>query len=427
MPGVNTDRPWPIVVLGILLAAAAVAPAETADTPDERQSQPTPAADTPDTLTGDWPARQRLAERGVTYDLHFTADGTRNLRGGLDTEGSTWRRLFEATLTLESKPLLGFEGGTLFADFQYAQGRNPSDHLVGDVQGIDGLDGVPGQSRQNRTELAQLWYQQTALDGALRVKAGKVDANNEFDHSPVAQEFLHQSTGSSATLFTLPTYPDPATGINVFVKPTPDLQLGFGLYDGSYADGVRTGLTGPRTFFRSAEDLFMIAEIDQSWTLGRDKLAGRLGMGAWYSTNRFDRLDGGRATGTGGPYLLLDQAVWRASPDDDKDPRGISLFLMYGYADPAILIYDQSFGGGVSWTGPLPGRPNDIWGVGVQSVHFSDAYHPNGRFETAIETFYRIQLRPGLAIKPDLQYIANPGGQRAPDALAVTVRFEVAL
>jgi porin len=252
-----------------------------------------------------------------------------------------------------------------------------------------------------------------------------VDANNEFDHSAVAQEFLHQSTGSSATLFTLPTYPDPATGVNVFVKPDADTQIGFGLYDGSLAEGVRTGSRGPSTFFRRAEDLFLIAEVDRSWTVGADQLAGRLGVGGWYSTNDFARLDGRRVTGTGGPYLLLDQALWRANAKDENDSRGVSLFVMYGYTDPAILSYDHNLGGGVAWTGPVAGRSDDVVGVGLHSVHFSDAFRPERRYETAYELFYRLQLRPWCAVKPDVQYIANPGGQGTRDALAVTVRLEV--
>jgi porin len=379
-------------------------------------------------LTGDWGgARRRLAEKGMTFDIDTIADVTKNFKGGVGTAGSTWRRLTEATFTLDTKPIFGLEGGTFFLDFQNADGANPSDTLIGDVQGIDGLDGVPGAPHQNRTQLAQLWYQQIAFDGVLRVKAGKVDANNEFDHSETASEFLHQSTGSSATLFTLPTYPDPATSLNVFVKPWKELQIGVGIYDGSYANGVRTGSTGPRTFFRSAEDLFLISEVDWSWTAGRDALPGRLGVGGWYSTNRFARLDGGRATGTGAPYALLDQAVWRANPKDEKDGRGVSAFLMYGYADPAILFYDHNVGGGVSWTGPIAGRPDDVVGAGVQAVHFSRGYRARSELEASYELFYRVQVTPWFAVKPDLQYIANPGGKGAGDAIALTVRLEVHL
>jgi len=379
--------------------------------------EPAEPAPTFDGVTGDWWGwRRELAERGIAVDVSYVVDGTANLRGGLDTADRTWRRMLDATLRLDTKPLLGLEGGTIFVDFQHAEGPNPSDDLIGDVQGIDGLDGVPGAPHQNRTQLAQLWYQQVALDGKLRVKAGKVDANSEFDHSEVAQEFLHQSTGSSATLFTLPTYPDPATGVNVFVKPVEEVQIGFGLYDGSYANGVRTGLTGPRTFFRSAEDLFLISEVDLSWK------TGRMGVGGWYSTNSFVKLDGGRATGTGGPYALVEQTLWRANPKDEKDERGVRCFVMYGYADPAVLIYDHNIGGGIAWTGPLPGRVEDVLGAGVQAVHFGRARE---EFEASYEMFYRVQVSPWLAVKPDVQYIAHPGGQGTRDALALTVRLEM--
>src|SRR5439155_16805294 len=118
-----------------------------------------------------------------------------------------------------------------------------------------------------------------AFGGALRIKAGKVDANSEFDRDATALEFLNQSTGSSATLFTLPTYPDPALGVNVFVKPNADSQLGFGVYDGSLANGVRTGALGPQPLLHKRTDLFLIAEFHPSWTLGPDQLDGR--VGAW--------------------------------------------------------------------------------------------------------------------------------------------------
>ncbi len=428
--------------LVVLMAIAAIPTISLADSPasadahaqgspDERQASVQAPADPSPNLTGDWAARKRLAEQGVSFDVDFISDTTRNLRGGLDTAGTSWRRMFEATLTLDTKPLLGIEGGTIFADFQYAQGSNASDKLIGDIQGIDGLDGVPGLPHQNRTQLSQLWYQQIAFDGALRIKAGKIDANNDFDHSPTAQEFLHQSTGSSATLFTLPTYPDPATGLTIFLKPNKDTQIGFAIFDGSGAEGVHTGSNGPRTFFRNAQDLFLIAEIDQTWELGKDHLPGRLGVGGWYSTNHFQRMDsamgaaGRQVTGTGGPYLLLDQTIWRADPKSEKDGPNIAVFLMYGYGDPTILPYDHGIGGGLAWTGALPNRPDDILGVGVQAIHFGDAYRADCRFETSYEVFYRIQIAPWMAIKPDLQYISNPGGRGTADAVAVTLRIEM--
>ena len=98
---------------------------------------------------------------------------------------------------------------------------------------------------------------------------------------------------------------------------------------------------------------------------------------------------------------------------------------MYGYADPTILPYDHNLGGGLAWLGPVPGRSGDILGVGAQAVHFGSAYHPAADFEVAYECFYQVQVTPWFDVKPDVQYIANPGGKDTPSALAVTVRFQV--
>ena len=300
------------ILIVLLLAARAPAeagrPADASTRPAQRpaSSQPgrgqneilppaatRPATDWSSTLTGDWRgARQQLADRGVTLDLTYTADGTANLRGGIDTEGSTWRRLLDAAITLDTQPLLGLAGGTVVIDFQHAEGPNPSDQLIGDVQGIDGLGGPPGSPHQNRTQLSQLWYQQTALEGAARVKVGKIDANTDFDNAPAAQLFLNQSTGSSATLFTMPTYPDPSLGAEFLLKPRADLQLGVAVFDGSLGSGIRTGARGPQPL-EHGHGAFLIAEIDKTWRLGTDQLRGRAGIGGWYSTNRFARLDGG--------------------------------------------------------------------------------------------------------------------------------------
>ena len=383
-----------------------------------------PAADWSSNLTGDWGGvRQQLADRGVTFALTYTADGTANLRGGIDTEGSTWRRLLDATITLDTQPLLGLAGGTVLIDFQHAEGPNPSDELIGDLQGIDGLGGPPGSAHQNRTQLSQLWYQQTGFDDALRAKVGKIDANTDFDNSPTAQLFLNQSTGSSATLFTMPTYPDPSLGAELFLKLHEDLQLGIGVFDGSLGSGVRTGNLGLQPL-EDGNGVFLIAEIDKTWQLGPQELQGRAGVGGWYSSNQFSTFSGGKVSGTGGPYALAEQTIWRASRDP-ADPRAVNVFVMYGYADPTILPYDHNIGGGLTWAAPLPGRPGDILGIGAQAVHFGSAYHPTADFEVSYEAFYQLQVTPWFDIKPDIQYIANPSGNGTPDALAVTVRFQV--
>jgi len=89
---------------------------------------------------------------------------------------------------------------------------------------------------------------------------------------------------------------------------------------------------------------------------------------------------------------------------------------------------------GAAWTGALPGRDGDAFGVMASYVHFGDEARFAGTFdeddELAVEAFYKFQLTRWLTLKPDLQYIINPSG-RGPagdidNALVGTVRLEVA-
>src|SRR5262249_11758011 len=155
---------------------------------------------------------------------------------------------FDLITKLDLDTIAGLRGGMIMINFQSFHGENPSDALVGDLQGIDGLDGVPRTMVQDRTQLSRLWYEQRLWHDSFRFQIGKLDANSEFDHVDSAQEFVHQSMGSSATLLTIPTYPDPAMGFNLFYSVLEDTTVSFGLYDGSFGSGAHTGQEGPKSF-----------------------------------------------------------------------------------------------------------------------------------------------------------------------------------
>jgi porin len=372
-------------------------------------------------LTDDWfGLRPALDDRGISLQSSLTIDASKNFRGGTDTAGSALRNLFNANLTLDTQRLLGWSGGTLFVSFQNQSGRSGQE-LAGSFQGISNIDA------DGRTQISELWYEQVLLDGRLSLKAGKIDASAEFAHSKNAGEFLNASAGFSPTILDMPAYPDPATGINVFVKPCEQFYAGVGIYDGSLLEGKPTGALGPRTFLRSGSSLFMIGEAGVNWTASN--LGGRLGAGAWYHTGTFAQFEGGARAGAWGPYLILDQAIWRKHPGDKDDERGIDMFFQYGYANASVSPVQHHVGVGLTWTGILPNRDNDVLGIGANWGRFSDRRGAN--FDTdselAVELFYKLKLTQWLSVKPDLQYIHNPGGGVAArhDALVASVRLVI--
>ena len=87
-------------------------------------------------------------------------------------------------------------------------------------------------------------------------------------------------------------------------------------------------------------------------------------------------------------------------------------FLQYGYASGSISEVEQHIGFGLVVSNPLGARTEDVSGFGLTWVDFTD--EPAAGFdepsELVIECFYKIQFNPFLSIKPDLQYVIDPGG-----------------
>ena len=374
-----------------------------------------------DHLTGDWGGlRPTLDDRGIVIDADITIDWSKNLRGGLNNNGDSFRHLFNFNLTLDTERLGFWPGGVVFFNFQNHNGENGTEEEVGDLQGYSNIDA------DGRTQLSELWYEQTLFEGVLRLKLGKIDANSEFAFVDHGGEFLNSSFGFSPTILGITSYPDPAGGLVVFVQPCEFLYAGFGVFDGAAQEGITTGSRGIKTLFGDPADLFLIGEIGVTWTLGDAALAGRAAVGFWRHTGTFERLAGGNENGTEGFYIVADQQICRENPADDEDSQGLGFFFQYGYADADVSEIEHHIGGGFAWTGPIPTRDEDVFGVGFTTILLSDDGGFDESNETTIELFYKVQVTPAVSVKPDVQYISNPSGGATRDVIVATVRVEIA-
>lgn len=409
-------------------AATAPAAAPLQVTPAEAPAGEAPACATwqeNEQLTGDWfGARTQLADIGLTFDPYIIADWSKNTRGGRDTEGEAFRHLFSFNATIDLQKMLKLPSGKVYIDFMNQIGQAGSDE-VGDYQFVGNYDA------DGLTQINELWFECEWLDGLVRTKVGKVDANWEFAYSELSWEFVHGSASYPATALVLPTYPEPATSVNVFVYPTDWLSWGIGVYDGALQEGVRTGARGPSTFWGSPADLFVISELGLNWRATEAGLPGRVAIGGWHHTGTFERFDGGKEGGTEGFTLVLDQVVWleeaAGQPPAEFDAQGLGVFLQYDWADPELLWADHHLNGGVTWRGAIPGRDQDLLGLMLAWVHFSD--EPGAGFtesyELATELSYKAWVTGSAAVQPYVQHIAHPGGAGLPDAVNAGVRVTV--
>jgi porin len=447
--------------LGSLLARAHVAHAEAPASPSPTTAPSAPpttknALAVPVEEQGFDPAqyafddlfgvRHRLFNHGIAFEPNLIVDYSKVLMGGLNTRDGSVRERFNFPLELDTEKLFGLHGGQFAVVYQLQNGGNASHALVGDAQNFSFATDA-----DDRSQIGQLWYQQKFLEDTIRIRAGKLEANADFDVLDNVQEFMNNSFQTSPTLGLMPSFPDTGTGVVAFYEPTNGFYAGAGVFDGSGARGVKTGEYGPKHFFDRPNDIFLISEIGlrYKFPIGTRKWPGKSAIAGWYDGNRFDRLDGtGRTSGTGGWYLLFDQLLWRpyrrrpvpagppgATPDlrptEEEYPGGLAMSASVGWADPVVNRIDGSAVLGFNYTGLFPSRPIDVLGAGAACAHFSHAAGARDPYELAIETLYRVRVTQWVSFKPDLQYIIHPNGSGAfdqpvrHDALVVSLRMEM--
>lgn len=368
--------------------------------------------------TGDWNnIRTRLEEGGLSIEGSYTMDWSSVLSGGL-ARGSSTRTLFDINATFDLQSMLGWTGASVFIDFYSINGNSVSSD-AGDFQGISNIE-----NDEDRDQIAELWFEQVLMDGSLRIKLGKIEANSEFAFVESAAEFINSSAGFSPTIFTFPSYPDPATGIVVQAFPLERLSLSFGFFDGAAAvDGVPTGRRGPSSFFSDdlSDDYFIIGEGGYTWTVGENR-DGRFSGGLWHHTGDFTTFNAETQDGTTGFYALLEQ---RLTVRESSEDAGWYAFGQFGWADPDVSEAEYHAGAGLSTLGTFSGRDDDAAGVYLSWVGLSQAAGYSDD-ELIVEVFYRWQITPWASIKPDLQLIVNPGGDSSVDTAVVgSLRFEV--
>jgi len=375
-------------------------------------------------VTGDWGGlRTTLSDHGINFAGSFNFDYAAVLSGP-GTNKPLYLQLLDVNLTVDTEALWGHKGGTIFIDF-YSSNRN-GEGSPGDAQGFSNFGVDKGLD-----QIAQFWYEQRLLGDMLRVKAGKIDANAEFGFVGNAGDFIRPGATLTAANPVMPTMPDPATGVVLFVYPTEWLYAGFGFFDGASHAGPRTGERGPSTFFSDSKnnDWYFIGEAGLTAKKIGPFHNARIAAGGWGHTGEFDRFDGSSTDGARGFYAVAEAMIWKTDPENEDDTRGLNIFCLFGHDDDDLFAIGNHYGFGASLQGTFSGRDHDAIGAFVSIADMSDA--PGAEFdsdETALEFYYKLQLTPWITVTPDLQVIVNPNGDSSADtaviaAMRVSVSF----
>jgi porin len=402
------------VIARAVCGAVFVAGVERASAePEAPPAEPEPSWIAGDHLTGDWGgARSALADHGVTIDVLYASD-VFTARG----EGSVLGHV-DAALTLDSHKLGGWDGGTLYLLGQNNHGSGINDH-VGSAQPVTNLEATP------YTQLTELFYEQAVLDGRLRIRIGKQDANRDFGTPRFGGNFINNNFGMFPNS-PLPTYPTTGLGTVVIAQPLPWLTGKLGIYEGS----PQVGGLGLTTAFEAGGGYTLASSVAVTHRFGpggRD--GGTTSLGAWRQSDDVSEVgvpDPQMFDSNAGWFVQNDERIY-LHPEDPADPRGLTVILRYSWARPDRSAIPHYIGGSAAWHGIGP-RDNDTAGIGAG--YFTIAEQLGGRPGTGderfVEAFYKLRLTSFISLQPDVQWYRHPGGDGA-DSLLAGLRVKLKL
>ena len=402
------------------------------------------------TLFGDaGGVRTSLGAYGLSVGLQESDEVFGNTSGGIH-RGAAYDGMTLFGLGLDTAKTFGWQGGTFNVSALQLHGRSIS------ADNLGALQAVSGNEADRATRLWELWYQQSLFGGRADIKIGQQAFDQEFMTSTYGGLFLNSVMGSPAVpaidwYAGGPQYPLASPGIRVRVQATPSVTVLAGVFDDNPPggpfndDSALRGAEKSGTAFNMNTGALWLAEVQYALNPppaeGADAastgLPGTYKLGGWYDSASFpdQRVDGSGLSladpassgdprmrrGNYGIYAVMDQAVWRPDP---KSPRMVGLFAQVNAAPSDRNQVSFSATAGATLAAPLPGRDNDVAGIGFGVARISGtagALDRDTRFytgqaypvrttETFIEATYAAQIAGWWQVQPDVQYIIRPGG-----------------
>jgi porin len=425
----------PIVLIIVAVAALTVPDSARADCDVTDTGIPEDAVVALDLGGG----RQALAHYGIGIGGTYIDDVIGNPSGGIK-QSAHYDGLLNVYLDANMEKLIGLKGLCFHTNMYQIHGTSITAENLLSIVTASNIEAFPS------TRLDEFWFEQTLLNDKVSVRFGALAVDTEFLIADSAAAFIANTFGwttiSSDNLpFGGPIYPFASPGVRMAVEPNDRFKLMIDVNDdnpvGPCPEDLDPGQCNEDGLeFRLDDPPLLLVEADYSYNK-RAVLPGTIKLGGWYDFGKFadQRLDvhGGLrgVTGAGpllhdgtyGLYGVIDQAIYRLP--GDQNGRGISVFARVVGSPADRNQVDAYFDTGVVFTGMLPRRPNDVFGIGVAYTGISDDASAFDRdsglsiirnHEVLLEISYATEIVPGWTLQPDLQYIWNPGGHVPDDS-----------
>ncbi len=340
---------------------------------------------------------------------------------------------------LDLGKILDIRGGTIHVQADFTTLRVNEPNFSSDTGGfLTGFQATPALSGSWFT-LSYLTYEQKLLETKLSIEFGRTNYYRYFFLPNSLDAFTHfssvvQIVGDSSSN----PFPTWGTRLSYHVTPTLHYQVG------AFADDFRGQTVQPENLGEStATGVAILGEVGSRSEFFNSRYPENFELGVEYNTRH------GYSTAKGSPvpenprFVAADypgggfvffqgmQTLWRGAERVAAPPSNIALYgsVDTSYDKPQPIDLDAIVG--TNFTGFMPGRPNDAFGVQVHyqrlsavEADFESRFHDvfagpgpdQSRNGFAFEAVDKVSFNNVLAISPLAEYFVDPDNYGNPTA-----------
>lgn len=380
--------------------------------PDSHETPP----EARDYLFGDWAgARQRLFQRGVSFDFQYISDTLWGLKSQKNSQFAMWNRV-RGTVDVDFGALSNIDGLYFHATALWQAGGN-----LGEKLGL--LIGPSGMASANTTRLDSWWIEKRWLDERVIARIGQFAGQDFYGNQHFASSFIFEPMGYamgnlSTTVETFNPFSTPAAEIRIapfdqiYVKsmvmagnPEPFAHNPTGLVPEFRGHPVVVS----EIAFTPGQNATSVRSFDNVDT--RKGYSGLYQFGAAINPGNF--MSPTSPTPIGGNYLLYwkaSQAIWRVNP---KEAQGLDATVAFDWSPPDVNRNYTQFTAGLRYNEPLPLGFHNSMSLGYVQTSLSPNFLTLGqrpwKAEHGLELNVLMLYGP-LLVQPVAQYYINAGG-----------------
>jgi len=390
-------------------------------------------------MTGDWDgARTELEQKGVKVTSDYVSETFGTVHGG-ESHGARYAQQLRIGARFDLSKIFGAENaGTVQVMVTDRRGTSASADLVGNRLPVQEIYGG------EYTRISEVSYERTLFTPNLDMKIGYMPMGNDFGGMSVLTNFVN------AGFCAHPLSMSGGSGWTNAPSGHWGGMLKFKIND-EWAVQTAAFEVNPITNSESKYALRMspdhytgtIMPIELIYTRA-GTYDGQYKVGWYYDSSDTKRIDSSsKASGRSGSYILADQAVWRS---ETNNKRSLHVFGQATQTDAATSPFRHWYSAGVVLHTPFDSRPEDTVGLAygravvnsrtrdtqiaaAASLEAADGIDNLDSGEQLIELSYGVQVNKWLTVRPDVQYIVEPGafyGVNTQNALMAGVQVKAA-